>query len=776
MKTVKRLVSVLLCLLLVIGTVPASVLADETTDAAEAERYRSGVFSRYDLYLEDYASDYTHLTDRSLYAYCAWADEIESYGAVRKSILWATHKLTGKELDTDAYADYLMKIMTMQEKGLLDTLAAQAAYTAKSSLLDNALNIGSATLSMLLDADAIKEISLGLKAAKSTVDFFALTEDTILNTQQALLLTYYSKSYEQKLSFLTAIRDNTDDAALKEAAGDLIQAAGLQFTYLVMNDADDLGKALGGVALQLGGFDDFNDTVNGVIEGAGQFLADRFDPDSKNFVDTIGKLSIKAGSLPQKTLRLFGLGASYFSAISAGFAIGGAIGAAFWGDDIEMFREMKAMNAIGIALSRGLNDYVSAANQGYDETAYENVRKVVAAGQALTYVRLRGEYCAVESIRGKDSAPDNLDDIYAATAANLTRYYNALAAIFPPQEGQVIVNACTVETENTMFTSSIVLPVVYLPGNEEVAEKINNSTVMQNFHDGNITYREENRATTAEYGSASGFTCFYDVYMDTVYSTAGALSMMFSELTYLGGNHPMHSYFGFTFDLETGEALTLNDLLNPDNANAKSALMELFIAELSKQISSDWAFQTPSEAINDVFSGVYHSQDGYNIWGFTDDGLTITFSPYMIASYVAGYFTVTVPYAELDGIIKSDYMPADRSGAKALGYPFLHKQGDDLSMYTCVYGEESEYAFTGDGTLYDIYVGKDNGSDTYVSMQGILFYANTMSISDLFWLPEAADDPVLVDFRTYTLNDADGTRSTIRLYASGNVEDVDLQE
>lgn len=41
---------------------------------------------------------------------------------------------------------------------------------------------------------------------------------------------------------------------------------------------------------------------------------------------------------------------------------------------------------------------------------------------------------------------------------------------------------------------------------------------------------------------------------------------------------------------------------------------------------------------------------------------------------------------------------------RALGHSFL-PPNSDFTSYTCVYGEESEYAFVGDGTLYDIYVG-----------------------------------------------------------------------
>ena len=81
----------------------------------------------------------------------------------------------------------------------------------------------------------------------------------------------------------------------------------------------------------------------------------------------------------------------------------------------------------------------------------------------------------MESIRDKKTAPQNLDEIFGRTTDLLTRCYSALAAIFPDRAQQVIVTVSVEETEDPVFTSSLAKPTVYMPGAEDIAEKITNS-------------------------------------------------------------------------------------------------------------------------------------------------------------------------------------------------------------------------------------------------------------------------------------------------------------
>ena len=69
-------------------------------EAAEAEAVRAGVPALRDYYYG--VNNDLLLRNTANYAYCAWADDIESRSGAEKAILWATHKLLGKSLDTDA--------------------------------------------------------------------------------------------------------------------------------------------------------------------------------------------------------------------------------------------------------------------------------------------------------------------------------------------------------------------------------------------------------------------------------------------------------------------------------------------------------------------------------------------------------------------------------------------------------------------------------------------------------------------------------------------------
>ena len=764
MKRVKSVVALLLSALLLIGMLPGSVLADE---AQEAEAYRERVFQRY----EDYCSGqntYAHLIDTSRFSYCAWADEIESYNAVEKAILWATHKLLGKELDTEAYMDYLTKIMALMDRGLTETLAAQANYTAKENGLKQAMDIGAATLTAFLDVGYLEKINKDLKALGAGIDLIKIVSETTVDTSAAVLATALSESCAHKIAFLEAIRDNTDDKALKKAAESLISTATLEFAF-------HLDKRTFSAVLDSADFTTYwldEDNLGDAIEAAGNRLAKEFEPWARYVLgdnSLTQKLSTAGGAA------LFGMGKllSAYGCIKTGFAIGGAVMAPFFADDVELFREMKAMDEIGGALTTALPSLVKAANGGSGDSKLTAIRDFVAVGEGLCYVRLRGEYCAVESIRDKKTAPQNLDEIFGHTTDLLTRCYSALAAIFPDRAQQVIVTVSVEETEDPVFTSSLAKPTVYMPGAEDIAEKITNSEPLTTLYSHAVEQREESLSEARKYGDL--YSWDYTIKLYDTYATAGALSLHFMEINYSGGIHPMHARYSYNFDLATGEQLTLSDLYDPKNLNAEEALIRLLTQELREK--SDNLFSDPEQIIRSCFDG----PSALSIWRFTEEGLCITFSPYMIAAYGAGYIEAVVPYGKLDGILKSDYMPPNRASEETTGYCNLYAQSEvkDAGDFTDFYGEESAFGLTsGYGEVFEVSLGDGvNGYSVY--RNDVRFYANYMRGGDLFWLPETETNTFIVCFETNVTSKSSALSQALCFTITGDtfsIEDIILTD
>lgn len=110
-----------------------------------------------------------------------------------------------------------------------------------------------------------------------------------------------------------------------------------------------------------------------------------------------------------------------------------------------------------------------------------------------------------------------------------------------------------------------------------------------------------------------------------------------------GAAHPGSYSVTLNYDLGQGRELTLGDLFLP-NSNYLEAIANYCKAELSKQPLYDGAFT----------QGADPTLENYRRWNITPGGLLITFDEYQVAPYAAGPQQVTVPYAELKGLINPE--------------------------------------------------------------------------------------------------------------------------
>lgn len=760
-RTAKRFTALALSLLLLLGVLPAPVWAEE---AAEAEAVRAGVFQRYEDYYYGVNNDLL-LRNTANYAYCAWADDIESRSGAEKAILWATHKLLGKSLDTDAYIEYLTKILAMQERDFTETLSAQAEYTAQANAVQQAVQLGSVSFSAVLDMGLLEKAAKTLKSLGAGVDLIQSAAATVSNVSEALVLLHFSESYEQKLALLEAIRDNTDDKYLKEAAEALIGTATLEFSYYV----EQFGKkAFGDYAdftLNLNGAYDFSE----LLEKAATELADNFEPWAKFALTGGGDMAAaRLAALPKAALYGVGKFVSAASYLKAGFSIGGAVMALFFADDVELFREMKAMDVTGDALSAALVGLSESIDNSEGEEKYAAIRDFVAAGQGLCYVRLRGEYCAVESIRGKDSAPDNLDEIFGRTTDLLNRAHNALARIFPDTERQVIVTVSEENTAEAAAQTSIARIQVHVSDKPEVGEAIVSGEALTALY----ASAAEERDDVIEQGRryAAGYPYDYTLKLFDAYATSGALSLQFMAAAYLGGAHPMSSRFTYTFDLETGALLTLEDLIDDENAQARDSLIDAFTQALISEMPD---LPDPAGNIRSVFDG----SQTQTYWYFTSDGLAITFPPYAIAAYGAGYITALVPYDALYGLVDAAWLPPDRSSqsfpASCSFYP--REEAIGCGDYTNFYGTESAFGVSADGDALNVIAGKGYSSAYSTYRENVLFYANFLTASDLVWLPETETQTYIVDrILKQDVSSTGEPFATLYTVQNGSVQETDV--
>ena len=149
------------------------------------------------------------------------------------------------------------------------------------------------------------------------------------------------------------------------------------------------------------------------------------------------------------------------------------------------------------------------------------------------------------------------------------------------------------------------------------------------------------------YGSDS-MSFEYSYYEDellgeVVYQTDGLISVLANAYAFYGGAHPNTSTLTWSFDLTTGEFLTLDGLdaqPSTDSALGESLTHTLAMAVLEQidaQGLSEYYFEDYASYIFDLAANAS--------FYFNDKGMTIVFDPAVIAPYAASAQKFEIPYS-----------------------------------------------------------------------------------------------------------------------------------
>lgn len=175
------------------------------------------------------------------------------------------------------------------------------------------------------------------------------------------------------------------------------------------------------------------------------------------------------------------------------------------------------------------------------------------------------------------------------------------------------------------------------------AEKINQ--YLQGEMDADIAYGEETakwqEETIVEEGDNTGL-CGYSLsstVSDMYYLDENYVSFYQSSYVYLGGAHGMPYHIGYTFDLHTGEMLTLSDIVG----NSETELKEIVTKHFAEYINTD-----PESFWENAVDTVRECTDMDSMFYLTEDGIVFYFEPYALACYAAGFQEVIIPYEEFD--------------------------------------------------------------------------------------------------------------------------------
>ncbi len=190
----------------------------------------------------------------------------------------------------------------------------------------------------------------------------------------------------------------------------------------------------------------------------------------------------------------------------------------------------------------------------------------------------------------------------------------------------------------------------------------------------------------------------------------GVFTVLYSEAIYTGGAHGSYWQVGFSFDMSTGELLSLEDLSRKPDALAEHLVQTML--SLAQEDRDGYYSQRivdeflPSGGREEAFRGLLREGS----WYFDRDGLVIFSMLYELGPYAAGITEFHIPYASLDSQIKEAYrFPSERAGSGTLSVSELGDiNGGSLPIVDriLIAQDGQQLALVVEGRIYDVRISR----------------------------------------------------------------------
>jgi|GEM_PF-702176 len=135
------------------------------------------------------------------------------------------------------------------------------------------------------------------------------------------------------------------------------------------------------------------------------------------------------------------------------------------------------------------------------------------------------------------------------------------------------------------------------------------------------------------------------------YQSSRLINSFITGSVYSGGAHPNAIYQNVIMDRLTRKSLRVSDLFKDPKQGlaflSSASFKSLKAKDLFKSASADDWLKTGTSPKDENFSQTH----------LTPNGLTVLFPPYQVAAYVAGPQEVEIPWKDVQGLIKTEYLP-----------------------------------------------------------------------------------------------------------------------
>lgn len=259
--------------------------------------------------------------------------------------------------------------------------------------------------------------------------------------------------------------------------------------------------------------------------------------------------------------------------------------------------------------------------------------------------------------------------------------------------------------------------------NAEVADKITNDFLSRTDISQDAASLQ-NSAKAAYNGNQNWVPYFYSLTYVPQRIDQKVISFYGDKVKFTGAAHPEQTRKGASYDLSTGDILTLASIMTTE-ATADD-FCQLTLEALAERAEGDFLRDGYAEDVKRRFTSDASQDEN---WYFTNTGLCFYFDPYEIAPYTSGVITAEIPYAKLTSLVQPDYIPAQR--ALATGKVVISDFSPDLADKSSHTAEMiidhggKMYLVHAEGIVQDIRITMADGAESYT-----VFAANSLSAGE----------------------------------------------
>ena len=325
---------------------------------------------------------------------------------------------------------------------------------------------------------------------------------------------------------------------------------------------------------------------------------------------------------------------------------------------------------------------------------------------------------------------------------------------FDPAEGTELILSFSYDT-----------PKVYIEGRDEAAAKINEFTglLSEKYYSGNagadmdiyspvgydIMLQEATDNFTYYYeNNAEGISLEYSSTQDCSVSRAdkNILSIVLHSQSYSGGAHGSYADYGYVFDTESGENLSLQDL--SEDYEALSAYLIDKMVELAEKDEDQYYSQRIVFVTHDEYANAFRNLLRNGSWYFDSEGLVIFTLTEEFGPHAAGIVEFRIPYEELEGKIYDKYIPKSSGGKGKFEISALSELSDgSIEIIDKLTADEEgqELCLIAKGNVYDVSITKVSYANRFYEL-GQLWYCSEMGSNALQLkavIPEGVPDLML---------------------------------